>query len=531
MNSFIQNFSEDEYLKFLNNESSLNTLFLLFNERYNETVKGNIILFFESLNNYVADKIKQNKNFINTIQFQKFQKILRNNISLYTIAFLKNTLLSNLKLEEIKQIFDDDIVNMLISCSSEDLKRKQAIGAKIENNEQITQVELNYMCNSFAFNRKKDNKGHEMLIKYIFNNLTKESSNLRCNGIVLDAIMSYIPKNYPSIDGFDPSTVRIIANDYKNGPGVSYGNFVYMNRSFFKNINFKKHDNIAADYLKRGNDFTFLMIVANHELTHNYQQYMTTKQEISGSGLSMIKRIVLDQNLQDYQENHDNDDIEIDATEKGWFVCSDFYKRIITDQKLAKSLSDQCLKNAITTRNRRYFNVKYDKLFKCYDDTYLYDIRNLDRIMLSKKGEGYLKMFPSLKYFYFNSQRNYQFLKLKEICDNPVSKEFIIERTIDFPRSVYSQLLNLDNQELEVACNNLYNSFKFLCSNITGFYDRNYYSEYKKYWQYNDEEIMKHHQKKLAEFTKILQVIFTKLSENRSVNLTAYMDGVNKRHY
>lgn len=152
MNSFIQNFSEDEYLKFLNNESSLNTLFLLFNERYNETVKGNIILFFESLNNYVADKIKQNKNFINTIQFQKFQKILRNNISLYTIAFLKNTLLSNFKLEEIKQIFDDDIVNMLISCSSEDLKRKQAIGAKIENNEQITQVELNYMCNSFAFN-------------------------------------------------------------------------------------------------------------------------------------------------------------------------------------------------------------------------------------------------------------------------------------------------------------------------------------------------------------------------------------------
>lgn len=461
---YIDEYSEETYLKYLNNETLLKKLFANYQNRYNkeEKVSGELILFQESLNNYVIKSLKKNPNFSKTTYFENYKKYLQAGLKSNTKFFFHNNFFHSFNHSELQNYLGRDLYNQI--DPSQDIKDVQVIYKKMSKGMTITQRELDMVCDINAFKRDiitDPNKVdyHRLLIEYIFNNLTKPDSRLVCSEFVLDAILAYMPKYYPSRDGFNPLGTRIVADDSRVKVGVSHGDsFVLMNRDLFKKTNFKSIDDITKTYVKEGSDFTFLLIVLNHEFSHQYQSYMEKQSEFSNEGYMAIKNHILNRELNDYGNNHDGDDIEIDATEKGWDVCRKFYKDFIHDENLKHILVDQSGKNERGTSNRRFTYMKVDK-YGTKSFTPFYDFRNLTDIIYKKP--EYIKKYPMLKTFYNeNGQATLDFLKKENICKKSVGADYCTFMCINYPYMVLKYLKTLSSEaELKYAFDNITETF------------------------------------------------------------------------
>ena len=262
---YINDFAEKDYLRFLNNADLLNYLMDNYKARYLEKgkVNGNLILFQESLNNYVIKRLKNDSNFRNTVYFQNYKKFLEKGLNLSTGFFFQNNFFHSFSQQELAKIVGKDFYKqILLNEPYQKIDMVRNINNKIAKNMNLTQDELDIICDVYAFKRSGNDIYHKRLIEYIFNNLTKPDSQLVCNGLVLDAIFSYIPKFFPSFNGFNPLRTRIVADDGHVKVGVSHGeSYILMNRDLFKNTNFKSIKDIDKTYMKMGSDFTFLLIV------------------------------------------------------------------------------------------------------------------------------------------------------------------------------------------------------------------------------------------------------------------------------
>jgi hypothetical protein len=86
---------------------------------------------------------------------------------------------------------------------------------------------------------------------------------------------------------------------------------IFMNREMFKNADFDSIEDSNKSYKKTGSDFTFMMIVAYHEMTHQLQKVKTKAYNLTDQGYMYLTHNILNGELCDYRKNHDNDDIEI----------------------------------------------------------------------------------------------------------------------------------------------------------------------------------------------------------------------------
>lgn len=104
----------------------------------------------------------------------------------------------------------------------------------------------------------------------------------------------------------------------------------------------------------------------------------------------------LNQELCDYKKNHDNDDIEIDATKVRWSMCELFYRKHYQVDNL-KELSRNCYVNINSTAMRYGIATKKTEDGKIVnkDD---YDIENLNALI--KSNPSVLNRYPSLKTIY-----------------------------------------------------------------------------------------------------------------------------------
>lgn len=483
---YVSDYPEQSYLKFLLDPKLLNGLVVNYKHRYEQDKKvdGTLILFQESLNNYVVKRIKKNPEFIKTTEFKNYIAHLKESINLNTGYFFQNCFFHCFTREELIQMLGSEFYNKINQSANEKINSIKVINEKISRNEQITQQELNKICDVYSFNRDPNNQYHKKLIEYIFNNLTKSNSKLECSEYVLDAILSFIPKFYPRENEFNPMNSRVVADD-KNvkGPGVSHRqSHVYMNREIFKHINFKSINDIDETYVKKGTDFTFLMIVAYHEFSHQYQTHMSRKSTFNSEGYMMLKRIILDNELKDYAENHDSDDIEVDATEKGWNVCQKFYSDFIQNSQLREELCKKSGLNSQGTANRRFEYEKTDATTKTFSKTSFYDVAHLNDI-ISKKPQ-YIQKFPMLKTFYDEKgNTTLDFLKINNICNTSVGADYLAYLCINFPRKVSNYLNNLNESELSLALTNMSYCFSRYRKSIiySDYNDRNNLNgEYKK---------------------------------------------------
>lgn len=429
--NFINEFSEDSYNKYLKTINYLDILRNNYNCRYDESYKGydgTVDLFKESLDHYVLMKMENDNTFINSIECDNYFGYLKklsnvNRYDFYTNIVLFNVL-NNSKFIKYKEKYglNNQMVDKKFGKAMMDINH---IILKVRHNKLVTQDELNLLCGFVSDYRENTGILNET-VKYIFNNLTDDDSKLKCSPQVISAILTYIPYTCKMLkkNNFEPSNVRIFAaNKYNfgkiyNSMGTSLGSRkeIILNGKVVKNTNFKsivssENPFSFKEYFKyKDYSFTLMLMTVYHEMTHQYQNHMSRMEkgktfinyDFFKDGLAYAFRNMLDDKLNDYNENHDNDDIEIHATKFAWEMCSDFYRDILFDSDLKKVLLTRCNKNKNGTLTRYSFAVKKDKNGNLIETT-KYDLDNILRIMQdSKKRNKYFKTYPYLQYIFDN---------------------------------------------------------------------------------------------------------------------------------
>lgn len=281
--SFINCFDRKNYDNIFLNEQKLNELKDIYILKYKNgiDVNGEALAFKESLDHYVLKNIIANKNFLNTRGFHNYFKFIQDICRVYPTERCTNPLfqIPDSKLEQVFAVSGGDYKDFTNRIQMTNNHIKQIINT-VSCGGLVGQEELNMVCQYYADGRKYDDN-YNKLITYIFSQLPK-SDYLKCSYQVLDSIFTYLPFEYRpeemkeiSKGDFDSKNIRVIFTDTRgknklNGPGVSMNNrpIVYMNRNFFENINFKSIDDYKKTFLHKGSDFTFMMIVAFHEITH-----------------------------------------------------------------------------------------------------------------------------------------------------------------------------------------------------------------------------------------------------------------------
>ena len=413
--NFINEYNEEVYLSYLRNPDKLNNFIILEKNRYDKNnIDGEVYLLKESLDHYVVKKIITDPNFQNTLEFKNYlnymKRIMTCNYELSTNLFF------SVFSKDKYQIWFADSFNSMQNIRKNNSQTFGLVYSKMKNNQIISQDELNIICTYFSKRRFYENENYKekysVLISYIFNVFVNNSNKYKFTPQILDAILNYAPIQYSlhlrNKKDFNPYNIRIIASDYLRGkeflgPAISLSseNKVIMNRDFL-NIKFDSISDSKVAYRKKGNDFTFLMIVLFHEMTHNYQNFLSKKPELNDNGLSYAISKILHKELHDYKDNHDNDDMEIFATVTGWHICRDFFQEhfpILQDNNKKSELLNNCKNNSIYTLARHSFAIKSDKENKLFtrDD---YDFENLAKIIKNKP--NYLNLFPCLKRFFNN---------------------------------------------------------------------------------------------------------------------------------
>ena len=107
---FIREYQEQSYLKFLLEPSLLRTLLVNYKSRYDQdkSVDGTLILFQESLNNYVVKKIKTNPEFLKTKEFKNYIDHLKETMNLNTGYFFQNCFFHCFTKEELIQMLGSE---------------------------------------------------------------------------------------------------------------------------------------------------------------------------------------------------------------------------------------------------------------------------------------------------------------------------------------------------------------------------------------------------------------------------------------
>ena len=157
------------------------------------------------------------------------------------------------------------------------------------------------------------------------------------------------------------------------------------------------------------------MMIAFHELTHEYQKKKAVEPVCSSSGISYIVRSVLSDELSirdkngkiiisEYNENHDSTEMEMEADEEAWRQSASFLavhcRRYANrhDKKSTIGMEFICKKNAEEVQVRRMFSLKKIPGGKL-EPYAAYDVRHMIEILRQKP--NIIKVYPMLR-TYFN---------------------------------------------------------------------------------------------------------------------------------
>ena len=426
---YIDDYTIDDYNRYLNSPSNLAILKNNYFKRYAANCSGYDGYYHalkESLDHYVLKRIEDNPQFLGGTQGQNYLNYV---VSIMRIE--REEIYNNIAIRTI--IRDPNLRKYLINKVSYNLipeynsvvNKINVIEAKIKRNELVTQYELDTICAFVVDSRDLDDEIYTSLIKYIYNNLNHplcKQNGLHCSLQVINAIYNYVPlfarDNFEKFkkSGYDPTGTRIYIvdnyhNDRYNKYGTSYSSrkHIVFSKEKIKNLKFGSIESAAATFnflsCNQGNqkfqyDYCSLILIAAHELVHQFQTHESKKININSIGFMSVVKNVLDQTLDDYDRNHDNDDIEINATEIGWNICQQFFKKILRESKDRDKLISRSIINEKGTTGRYAFALKREKngTWTIKDE---YDYRHLNEIMCNaEQRKRYFSMYPMLRKIY-----------------------------------------------------------------------------------------------------------------------------------
>lgn len=424
--TYIACFSEEVYLNFLRNPKNLFMILDQYLKKYSGLSDATYLTFKDSLDHYVAKQLAQNPNYIHTLEFKNYAKYLKD-------VIFENKIISNTK--PIYLEFNTNVVFQYMSSSMlqavypnnhilEEIKRNQqildAVFLKISSSQILNDMELRFLAKYFDNKKDFSDPRYQQFIQYIFSHLSSVSSFPE----VLSSILSFLPYFYDS--KVKDSRIYFATYDglLKDGTphmvSLAYSKYrlpiVCFSFDYFQNISMNSFQSIQISRILQHLDMGFFLFVAFHELAHQFQQN-DLKNGSAYDTLAYAISKALDQTHLDQQRNHDSDEVEIEADEKGWIQCSIFISKYLKNDQLAK----QCRNNAKAVKARRAFSVKIDSQgnIKRYMD---YDIEKL--IEGVQKDPQVLIKFPILNTIIDEKGRiKTDFLFQKVISKTPAGRE------------------------------------------------------------------------------------------------------------
>ena len=454
---YVETFREEQYLNFLRNGNQLDDIANNYLNRYTDKqVDAMKLAFKDSLDNYVAKKISENKNYINTPEFKNYTNYLRKittskkyineqGLPMY-IEFSTNKVFEYLDENMLNQIFPGNRIKYEIAKNEDKIGK---ILEKINNNQSIQKVELEIISDYFDNKKDLENENYTKYMEYIF----AHSKDIHPTPKVISAILTYLPGFYR--EGVQNSRAYLATIDGRNKINIAHssGGFPYVcfDANYFKNLDFNSYESAKSSRMFDKNDIMFLLFVGFHELTHQKQkiEFSNNKFDSMATEINRLLRQYTDEHY--YNRNHDSDEIEIEADEKGWLKCAGFSK-FITNQN---DLFNQCRKNARDIHSRRAFSVKTDEHGnkKRYID---YDVENTINVI--KNNKGVLKNYPNLsKIFDENGRIKVDFLFQEKITNTNVGREFSNYILNKVPIELLSEKINSGNysaKQVEILINN-----------------------------------------------------------------------------
>lgn len=456
--NLITSFNENKYQEILSDYDKLLNHYQISLNRYNKSdnpkPEGEYLLILESIDHYVTKRFLTEASYRESQEFKNYIRFLKEaNLSKSAYIF-NNNFLNNIDDATLIELLGKDRLEKIKLCKYRGQEKVKKIMEKIHQNEQITQDELNIACDYYNLNRDPNTNEHETLVRYIFDNLTKENSELIGSKYVSEAVLSFLPKYFKYSDSEDATEIRTtLSKNHVFIAGSSDNHIVLLNYDRFKDIDFKHSDDIARSFSTTGNDFTYLLFIAFHEIFHQDQFHLSKKTDFSDYGYSFILSDILENEYHAYKRNHDNDEIEIDASERSWIECIKFYNDFIKDEQLRKKLIDSCTKNAIETSYRRSFAAKKDEDNKIIDAD-IYDIEKLSKII--KEKPTYLEKYPMLRTFYTkNGSLNLQFITDPRIKDTIIGEKYVRYACLRYPTKLLEIITKANGQKIKTSVYNL----------------------------------------------------------------------------
>ena len=426
INSFRANYPSDKrYREILENPKLLNMLEKEYLAKYSEDADVFYLALKESLDHYVAMRIAQDKRFIETEDFKNYAQYLKRLVQQNKEKYMGTALYIEPNINIVFNYLDEQTLNKIYPNNALKSHREynqriyDRIFRKLEENAIVTSEELSLV--SIYLDNVKDFKSgkYETYINYIFSHL----DSIKPTPAIVSAILSFLPHYYK--EGTENARTFIGGKDRGNPINWAHSMGLYGYTCFDYNIinsiklNSSASANSSRTYQEK--DLIFLLFVENHELSHQ-RQGVQTKNEESFEGAAYELNLMLRSTFNDYGRNHDSDEIEIDADERGWKKTRQFLSKYYKG-KDKQELMTKCFKNAQAVNCRRSFSVKIDpttqRLYRYID----YDIKRLlEAIKINPES---LQQYPHLAAMLTTSgQINIDYLFNNVITPTPAGREF-----------------------------------------------------------------------------------------------------------
>lgn len=445
--AYVREYSEQEYINVLKNPANLEKLKNAYLNQYTNKSDASFLAFKESLDHYVRMMLERKPELINSTYFRNYLNYILSiskeksfktfdgyqlNPELNTNPVLRD---DNLR----KKIFDaylpTEIKGKIERAKMFTHEYTKFIFKAMEDGKKLNQMQVDLIADYIYSSRDVSNKKGEIFAKYILNNSKKYG--IRSSAAIAGAMTTVITDNYSLDDEVKNSRFYIAEYDRRSQVKTAHSNgnkrYCVFQKSIIDQISLTSANSMFMSRTNKEKDIYWILMVSNHELTHQHQKYDYERGKMTTSGLSyVIKKVLMDNmpkevynghTINDYKVNHDSDETEMEADEEGWRQTRKFiYKhvdrenrRVISPKGEEEDIWFIAKNNEEIIQIRRAFSVKKDvktaiaemnlpKEKKSAGMYYAqYDILNMARII--KKNPSLIGKYKMLdKLFYQNGE-------------------------------------------------------------------------------------------------------------------------------
>ena len=418
---YMQNANLNLYSKILSNPIYLDEIRIEYLKKYGDEANAYFLALKESVDHYVAQRIHEDKSYVNTEEFKNYFDYIKKVVRQNAIVHEKNKVYLELNTNVVFEYLDEKTLEKITGKNSikdhmdSNYKYIKFIMNKIGQNQSVSNEEIKLL--STYFDNKKDFKNpefkemYENFMKYVMENRQKMKSSSQ----LISSILTFLPSCYGNgVEDVRSFLAKYDPKQNKNDKvywAHSKGKYKYtvFEIDRFKDIQLDSNKSLNSSRTFNEKDLMFLLFVQFHELTHQVQNNNVANQKFNINAVpyeihSLLRDVYDDYNSKFYgpkdpnnfEGNHDSDEIEIDADQTGWIKLRTFITKFMGRNDEALNLSRMCDKNAKAVNCRRAFSVKENPSDKKKYRTMDYDMYYLCKAV--KKNPQILNKYHHLKH-------------------------------------------------------------------------------------------------------------------------------------